>query len=97
MGELRNKVSDHFDGSVLQVPERRNQRSKYGEKSQIVAIAGNFNQPNFVWDCQGAKGLNEMEFVKCFFQEGFVKQYVEDPTRGGNIRSPIGRWDRASD
>ena len=43
---------------------------------------GDFNFPNIDWNLPRVRGLDGEEFVRCV-QEGFLTQYVDKPTRGG--------------
>ena len=47
-------------------------------------MVGDFNFPYIDWDSLSARGLDGAEFVRSI-QEGFLKQYVDSPTREGAI------------
>jgi len=47
-----------------------------------VLIVADFNFPNIHWCSHSIRGLNGDKFVECF-QEEFLIQSVDDPTREG--------------
>ena len=53
-------------------------------KSNRVVVVGDFNFPYIDWDSLSARGVDGAEFVRSV-QEGFLKQYVDSPTREGAI------------
>ena len=53
-------------------------------KSNRVVVVGDFNLPYINWYSLSAWGVDGAEFVRST-QEGFLKQYVDSPTREGAI------------
>eukprot|EP00061_Rhincodon_typus_P001422 g14754.t1 len=53
------------------------------DRSKVVVVS-DFNFPLIDWECLRARGSDGEQFVRCV-QTGFLRQYVDNPTRGEAI------------